>query len=162
MSEKVFGLKKSDFGKSREWMMDQDYVIKLAPQEREWLAKFNNEYYGGNVTKANMHESLHNTESLRKEVVKRANDARNDPFMRVSEFQDLVSGMVSPDFADALIESIDQPEGSKRCSQCAAIKPSHEFSLDSFKKCGFRSYCKICQSSLARDYYRKKVRLKSH
>lgn len=41
------GLYPRNFAKDRRWAIDQDYLDKLSPDEREWLASFNDAYYGG-------------------------------------------------------------------------------------------------------------------
>jgi len=34
------------FPRSVAWRIDQDYVSKLTPEHKEWLAQFNDRYYG--------------------------------------------------------------------------------------------------------------------
>lgn len=40
------GLFARNFPKTVQWRVDQDYLERLSPQELEWLARFNDEFYG--------------------------------------------------------------------------------------------------------------------
>lgn len=57
----------------REYM-DQDYIDKLSPEEKQWLSNFNDEWLTGNFN----HEGkvLHKSAKKRKEIYNR-NNARN-------------------------------------------------------------------------------------
>lgn len=41
------GLFARNFPKDRRWAVDFDYLDKLSPQEKEWLATFSDGHYGG-------------------------------------------------------------------------------------------------------------------
>lgn len=60
--------------------MDQDYIGQLSTKEREWLAKFNDEYYGGKFVKGEKH--LHKTKGKKREIWRRLNHTRSDVFAR--------------------------------------------------------------------------------
>jgi hypothetical protein len=47
----VHGLFKRNFPRTVRQHVDQDYINKLTPEEREWLAKFNDNYYGAKFPK---------------------------------------------------------------------------------------------------------------
>ena len=40
------GLAPATFPRSVAWRIDQDYVGQLSPSDKEWLAEFNDRYYG--------------------------------------------------------------------------------------------------------------------
>lgn len=42
----TYGAYPRNHPKAIRWMVDQDYVAKLSQEEREWLAAFNDRYYG--------------------------------------------------------------------------------------------------------------------
>lgn len=39
------GLETKSFPKNKQWMVDQDYFEKLSPEEKEFIGRFNQEYY---------------------------------------------------------------------------------------------------------------------
>lgn len=41
------GLRAKNFPRPLRWAVDQDYTDQLAPEEKEWLARFNDAFYGG-------------------------------------------------------------------------------------------------------------------
>lgn len=43
----LHGLYARNFPRDRRWAIDQDYADKLTPDEKAWLAEFNDRYYGG-------------------------------------------------------------------------------------------------------------------
>ncbi|MEO5367566.1 MAG: hypothetical protein H7831_14670 [Magnetococcus sp. WYHC-3] len=82
--------------KNRRDLVDQDYLNKLTPKERDWLQKFNAEYVGatfkkdenGNYAKSN----LHKTAEQRKDCYSR-NNSRNRCALTIAQ----VTGHVVPD-----------------------------------------------------------------
>lgn len=42
----LHGLQAKHFPRSIKWRLDADYVKKLSPEEKQWLADFNDMYYG--------------------------------------------------------------------------------------------------------------------
>lgn len=46
------GLRQRNFEKAIAWRVDQDYADRLTPEDQEWLAKFNDRYYGGDFRSA--------------------------------------------------------------------------------------------------------------
>lgn len=66
--------------KNRWEYLDQDYLDKLSPEEKEFLSKFNDEFYGASLEKASepkkWRKDLHKTKRLRKDCRDR-NNARN-------------------------------------------------------------------------------------
>lgn len=49
---KAFGALARHFPKGTQWKLDYDYLAKLSPEERQWLANFNDAYYGGDFREA--------------------------------------------------------------------------------------------------------------
>lgn len=65
------GLDKGVNLKIRHEEMDQDYIHKLSPEEKDWLSRFNEEYIGANFN----HKGaiLHKTKALKKDCEYRNN-----------------------------------------------------------------------------------------
>lgn len=42
----LHGLRPATFPRSVRWRVDQDYTDKLSPEDRQFLAEFNDAYYG--------------------------------------------------------------------------------------------------------------------
>ena len=64
--------------RTRTSYLDYDYIDKLSPKEREFLARFTDEYYGGAFEKTESGnystKNLHKTQKLRRECYKRNRD----------------------------------------------------------------------------------------
>ncbi len=71
------GLEVKSFPKHKQWAVDQDYVKDLNPSDKEWLSKFNEEFYKNKVTKGSTTD-LHSTDTLRKDCYARENAANRD------------------------------------------------------------------------------------
>lgn len=54
--EKLWGLEPKTFSRGSRYFIDQDYAGELSKEEKAWLSKFNEEYYGNKVKKK---DSLH-------------------------------------------------------------------------------------------------------
>lgn len=54
--KKLWGLEPRTFSRGSRYLVDQDYAKNLSQEEKEWLSKFNEEYYGNVVKKQ---DSLH-------------------------------------------------------------------------------------------------------
>jgi len=78
-TRKNLGLEKNTFKKNKRWQLDQDYIGKLNSDEKAFLARFNDEYYGGAVKK-NDPDALHNTDKLRKDCYTRNNINNRDTY----------------------------------------------------------------------------------
>ena len=70
-----FGLEVKSFPKHKQWKVDQDYIKDLSPEEREWLGKFNQEYYRNRFTKE---DNLHNTPELKRACYSNENASNRD------------------------------------------------------------------------------------
>lgn len=68
------GLEKKSFPKHKEWMVDQDYFDKLSPEEKEFMGRFNQEYYRNRFESSE--KDLHNSPELKKKCYS-AENARN-------------------------------------------------------------------------------------
>lgn len=73
-TRKFVGLSKRNFKRHVRDFVDQDYLHKLSLEEKEWLSKFNDEYYNGNFDDAPFHE----TKELQRECWTRRNKAEAD------------------------------------------------------------------------------------
>lgn len=56
--------------------LDQDYINGLSEEEKDFLDKFNQEYYGATLDYQNLENNLHNTPELKKRCTDR-NNAQN-------------------------------------------------------------------------------------
>lgn len=72
----LYGLKYYCFPRNKRWQIDQDYVKKLSDKEKEWLSKFNQEFYDGKFSK----KPLHKSKKLRRECYTRTNCVNRDLF----------------------------------------------------------------------------------
>ena len=70
------GLKKHYNSRIRQEYIDQDYIQDLNDEEKNFLSKFNEEYYGANLDFEKLENNLHNTEELKKLCTDR-NNAQN-------------------------------------------------------------------------------------
>jgi hypothetical protein len=102
-------LRGANYPKAKQWQVDQDYVDKLSPEEQEWLARFNKEYYAGRVKKGDP-DAHHKTDKQRQDCYSRQNSVNRDILNRgLRQDTDLVA-----DPTDALIELIDLTKTPKR------------------------------------------------
>ena len=126
----LHGLNPYTFPRSVRWKVDQDYLNKLSPEEKEWLSRFNDNYIGADFRTDK--ENAWSPEERR--VVYRAkNAAGRDVFTsglvdaktppeRKTEFEDSLDlppeYLNSQDYKDALKdfrEKIDtKPKGKKK------------------------------------------------
>jgi hypothetical protein len=74
-SNNEFGLEVRSFPKHKQWKVDQDYAKQLSPEEREWLGKFNQEYYRNRFTKE---DNLHDTPELKRACYSNENASNRD------------------------------------------------------------------------------------
>lgn len=70
------GLKKAYKSRTKHEYLDQDYINDLTPELKEYLSKFNDEFYGANLDFKNLENNLHNTPELKKDCTDR-NNANN-------------------------------------------------------------------------------------
>lgn len=73
------GLAAATFPRSVAWRVDQDYTDRLSPDERRWLAEFNDAFYGADFR--GVTEERWSTDERR--VVYRAKNAANRDLMTV-------------------------------------------------------------------------------
>ena len=72
------GLQLKSFPRHKQWMVDQDYTNKLTKEEKEWLGRFNQEYYRNRFS--NDGKDLHNTPELRRKCYNTENARNRDLF----------------------------------------------------------------------------------
>lgn len=77
----------------------QQYVHKLSPEEKLWMAKFMNEYNNARLDYADLSNNLHNTPELKKACTDR-NNARN----RCAYTLEKAKGMLNYASTDAELE----------------------------------------------------------
>lgn len=70
------GLDKNVNLKIRHELMDQDYIHKLSPEEKDWLSRFNEEYNGNNFKHKG--DILHTTKELKKDCERKNNSHNRD------------------------------------------------------------------------------------
>lgn len=88
-------LKISKTPRVRKELLDYDYLDKLNPKELEWLAKFTDEYAGGNIKKGKrgpLTRHLHRSNKLAKECYD-ANNRRNNDLYGVTKVNSLLSDL---------------------------------------------------------------------
>lgn len=103
--------------------MDQDYIEKLDDKEKEWLSKFNVEYYGNTFQKGSGPRNLH-VKDQHKLVYDQTNARNRDMYnQRYRMYEEIEWGGMdyygtdSPE--DALIESLDRKKRMKKFIQDA-------------------------------------------
>jgi len=80
------GLNKHNFTINTRGYIDQDYINKLSPEEKEWLSKFNDEYYGGKIKKGD-ETALNKKDEHRKDCYNRKTTIKEDSFMAIKTKQ---------------------------------------------------------------------------
>lgn len=73
-----YGLNRTYMPRVRKEFVDMDYLKELSQEERAWLSKFSNEYYGRSLSKDKPHRNLHKTKELIKDCSDRNNRQNND------------------------------------------------------------------------------------
>lgn len=101
-NKKLMGLEPKTFPKNKQWAIDQDYYHLLCPLDKEWMSKFNNEFYGGKIKKGDP-TALHNTDDLRKECYNRNNAANRDTYA-------IKNGVGCLDFPESIEDVINMTE----------------------------------------------------
>jgi len=101
--KKLMGLYPGVFPKNKQWQIDQDYVADLSQADQEWMAKFNEEYYGGKIKKGDK-TALHQTEEQRKDCYNRNNISNRDLYS-IKQTGNAIGG---PDELPELDENIDE------------------------------------------------------
>lgn len=92
-ANKYPGLHRELHPKTRWEYLDGDYYSGLSDEDKEYMSKFNEEYYGASLAKADAPETwdddFHNTRKLRKECTDR-NNARNRDLYTILHTRGLV------------------------------------------------------------------------
>lgn len=70
--------------------MDQDYIKELSDEEKEFLNKFNEEYYGAVLDYEDLSKNFHNTKELKKDCTDR-NNARNRCMYGIAKAQNKIN-----------------------------------------------------------------------
>lgn len=73
-------LKKQYTSRVRQEYIDQDYIDKLSEEQKDYLNKFNGEYYGAAMDFVNLENNLHNTKELKEDCTDRNNHQNNDVY----------------------------------------------------------------------------------
>lgn len=76
--------------KTRQHLIDYDYVNKLNEEEKAWLNKFTEEYTIARLDSKKLKNNLHNTDALKKDCYDR-NNARNRCIMTRVQAQGLLA-----------------------------------------------------------------------
>lgn len=64
--------------KTRQELIDYDYLDKLSPKEKEWLNKFTAEYVNADLDRKNFNNNIHNTLELKQDCDRRNNVRKKD------------------------------------------------------------------------------------
>lgn len=92
---KLWGLERLTFNKAAQQYLDQDYISTLDDKDKEWLSRFNNEYYGNTLNK-NWNKNLHYKEQ-KKAIFDQTNARNRDIFNKRYKFNEHESGIAIPD-----------------------------------------------------------------
>jgi hypothetical protein len=102
--------------KTRSDLLDQDYIHKLSPDEKDWLNKFNSEYIGDNLDREKPKKNFHNTKKLIKDCGDR-NNARNRDILtrakasnQLTDYEELYEEPDSNDYENDIIEELDKKQ----------------------------------------------------
>jgi len=93
--KKLWGLERLTFPKAVQQYLDQDYISTLNDEEKQWLSKFNNEYYGNTLNK-DWRKNLHLKEQ-KKAIFDQTNARNRDIFNNRYKFNENESGIPIPD-----------------------------------------------------------------
>lgn len=66
--------------KTRQELIDYDYVNKLSESEKAWLNKFTEEYVGASLDRVNFDNNIHNTKKLKQDCDRRNNKRKEDAY----------------------------------------------------------------------------------
>lgn len=107
--------------KSRQDLIDYDYLDQLSDKDKDWLAKFSEEYIGASFKKElpkrkgkrRKAQNLHKTKELKKSVYD-ANNARNRDILTRSKAQGLLSYIEDENFTE--LELHELLDGKKESS----------------------------------------------
>ena len=78
----LWGLKPLTFNRAVQQYMDQDYMDKLDDKSKEWLSKFNVEYYG-NTFKKGKGPLNHHVKADHKKVYDQTNARNRDMYNKI-------------------------------------------------------------------------------
>ncbi len=90
--------------KTRQELIDYDYVSKLNEEEKAWLNKFTEEYVITNLDRVNLDNNIHNTKKLKQDCDRRNNQRKQDAYT-LSKVSNMLFGI-----EDAMIEMRRQEE----------------------------------------------------
>ena len=133
-SKKLWGLIPYTFPWSVREYIDQNYIEKLSLEEKQWLSKFNEEYYGNTIKKDGLHykkaktkdkrtkEYKEEAKMIRREMYSKTNQRNRDVFTKGPKFTlgyDTLTTYSSQDLEqyaleDSLIDMIDQKKKKKK------------------------------------------------
>lgn len=99
--------------KSRQNLIDYDYINKLSDEEKKWLDKFTKEYTNASIDTKNLENNLHNTIELKKDCFDRNNARNRDLYSKLElgasfEISDFEENMTFQEFEEYLIKKIDE------------------------------------------------------
>lgn len=86
--------------KSRQDLLEADYIDDLSEAEKAWLNKFNEEYVNANLDTEHPRRNLHKTKALRSDCYRRNNLRNKDLFTKFKAHGDL----------DALSHDVDSEQ----------------------------------------------------
>jgi hypothetical protein len=99
--------------RTRQDLIDYDYINKLSDKDKAWLNKFTEEFINARVDSKNLKKNLHNTEALKKDCYDR-NNARNRCILTRTKAQGLAIDLkemkngIRKNEEEDLIDQIDE------------------------------------------------------
>jgi hypothetical protein len=114
----TYGVYAKNHPRSVQWKVDYDYLAQLSPEEKQWLAKFTDEFVGADFRHSDV---LHDTVKARRQAYKDNNAAKQDAYSKLDAMGRLVragTALKPPAAADTgeTPEYLDYP-GYKRAVQ---------------------------------------------
>jgi hypothetical protein len=102
--------------KTRQDLLDYDYLDKLDKKSLDWLNKFNKEFVVASLDTENPKKNLHKNKKLIKDCFDR-NNARNRDILtrakasnQLTDYELLINETNNLDYEDSIIEKIDHKE----------------------------------------------------
>lgn len=96
--------------KSRQNLLDYDYISQLSEKEKKWLDKFSKEYINASLDSKNLEKNLHNSQKLKKDCYDRNNARNRDLYTKIEMGARFIGEQPEDHYEieDELIKKIDE------------------------------------------------------